>query len=466
MGPGARSTTMAVALGAALVTLLVSVIPGLDLAYRSETGHVAIETAAAIIAILAAYLVWGHYVRDGELSDLILVGALIVLGVTNLAFSLVPATTGSAFDRFSIWAPVGGRLLAAFGFAIAAVMGPRRVAEPRRALVPLLLVCAALLAALAALFALLAPSLPLGIDPSTSPTAPNRPRIVGNAALLTTLLVTTLFYAVAAVGFVRRSYHARDELLGWFAVASVLAAFANVNYFLFPSLYTEWVYTGDFFRLATYLVLFIGAVRQIGAYQRSVAGAAVLEERRRLARELHDGLAQELAFISTQTRWMADGHPQKEHFDLVAMAAQRALDESRSAIAALTRPLDEPLEVAVAQAAEEVAERIGVNVRLELEAVPDPAPRTRDAVLRLVREAISHTAWHGKATRVTVCLANSGGLRLTVKDDGAGFDSDAGRKGTEDMGLMNMRERVQALGGEFRVESTPGTGTEIQVVIP
>jgi signal transduction histidine kinase len=98
--------------------------------------------------------------------------------------------------------------------------------------------------------------------------------------------------------------------------------------------------------------------------------------------------------------------------------------------------------------------------------VPDPAPRTRDAVLRLVREAISHTTWHGTATRVTVCLENSGGLRLTVKDDGPGFDSDAGRKGTEDMGLMNMRERVQALGGEFRVESTPETGTEIQVVIP
>jgi two-component system NarL family sensor kinase len=148
------------------------------------------------------------------------------------------------------------------------------------------------------------------------------------------------------------------------------------------------------------------------------------------------------------------------------MAAQRALDESRSAIAALTRPLDEPLEVAVAQAAEEVAERIGVNVRLELEAVPDPEPRTRDAILRLVREAVSHTAWHGQATRVTVSLANSGGLRLTVKDDGAGLDRDARREGSEDMGLMNMRERVEALGGKFCIESTPGSGTQIQVVIP
>jgi signal transduction histidine kinase len=457
---------VAVALGAALFTLLVSVLPWVDLAYRSETGHVAIETAAVLIAGLTAYLVYGHFTRDGELSDLILVGALIVLAATNLALSVLPTTAGSELERFSTWAPVGGRLLGAFGFALAAVVGPRRVAHPRRALKPLLLVCLAVLAALALLFALLAPSLPLGIDPGTSPTAPNRPRLVGNSGLLTILLVTAIFYGIAAVGFAKRSVTARDELPGWFAVAGVLAAFANLNYFLFPSLYTEWVYTGDLFRLATYLVLLVGAMRQIGVYQRGVAGAAVLEERRRLARELHDGLAQELAFISTQTRWMADGGAKKEHVDLIAMSAQRALNDSRAAIAALTRPLDEPLEVAIAQAAEEVAERVGVNVRLELERVPDPPPRTRDALLRVVREAVSHTAWHAKASRVTVCLENSGGLRLTVKDDGAGFDPEARREGPENIGLINMRERIEALGGEFHVVSAPGKGTEIKVLIP
>jgi Histidine kinase len=89
-----------------------------------------------------------------------------------------------------------------------------------------------------------------------------------------------------------------------------------------------------------------GAARQIASWQAELAESAASSERRRIARDLHDGLAQELAFISTQSRWLAQGVGGEDRLEQLALAAARALDESRSAIAALTRPLDEPLEVA------------------------------------------------------------------------------------------------------------------------
>jgi signal transduction histidine kinase len=279
-------------------------------------------------------------------------------------------------------------------------------------------------------------------------------------------LVTMLLYAFAAVGFVRARERTGDYLLDWFAIGSVLAAFSHLNYFLFPSLYSNWVYMGDFLRLGFYLVLLAGAAREISAYQRRMADTAALEERRRLARELHDGLAQELAFISTQSRWLAQGPPpDASRLDQLALAAARALDESRSAIAALTRPLDEPLEVALAQAAEEVAERVGVKVRLDLEPGVDVTPTTRAALLRIVREAVTNTARHAQASEVTVSLATDGRVHLRISDNGVGFDTTEKEQGWG-FGLVSMRERAQAIGATLEVRSSRGEGTAIEVVIP
>ena len=153
---------------------------------------------------------------------------------------------------------------------------------------------------------------------------------------------------------------------------ATLAAFAHLNYLFFPSLYSDWVYTGDFLRLGFYLLILVGTGREIQTYWHRLAQVAVLEERRRMARELHDGLAQELAFVVAETSGPARA------------AGERALDESRRAIAALTRPVDEPLDVALVQAAEEVARRVGTQLRFAVASDLEASADTREALIRIV----------------------------------------------------------------------------------
>ncbi|HEX2505249.1 MAG TPA: ATP-binding protein, partial [Gaiellaceae bacterium] len=131
---------------------------------------------------------------------------------------------------------------------------------------------------------------------------------------------------------------------------------------------------------------------------------------------------------------------------------------------ALTRPVDEPLDVALLQAAEEVAHRVGTQVRFDGERVVDVPGDTREALIRIVREAVANAGRHGGAARVSIELANGNGLRLRIIDDGAGFVPGLTRPGG--FGLVSMRERAEALGGSLILESEPGEGTTVEVLVP
>jgi signal transduction histidine kinase len=445
---------------ATALTVIVSLAPD-ALAYHAPQGHVAVETAAALVSLLVAFILAGRFLQTGRAADLMLFVALALIGTANVLFAVVPAASGSGFSRWATWSALGGRLLGAFLVVLAAFMRDSRVRDPRAAIAPALVAVAGALTAIGVTAAFLQSSLPLGIDPSMSPESAGL--IVGNAGILTVQLIQTFLYAAAAIGFMRRATRTDDRLMVWFAIAAVLYAFAALNYFLFPSLYSEWLYVGDFLRLGFFLVLLVGAAMEIQHYQSELTRAVALEERRRLARELHDGLAQELAFIATQSRFLSRRVNKPADVEQLVVAAERALDESRSAISALTRPLDEPLDAALAQAAEDVAGRVGVRLKLDLAEGVEVPPSTREALVRIVREAVSNTARHGKANVVTVQLLNSDGVRLRVGDDGIGFDpSERDGRG---FGLTSMTERARALGGELSISSTPGAGTQIEVVL-
>jgi signal transduction histidine kinase len=459
---GRRTVAVTVALGL-LGTLLVSVLPGLKFVYRSDEAHVAIETAAFLAPALAALLFAGRALRGRSRTDLLLAASLALLATTNFFFSVIPAIFDQDPGRFATWAPASGRLLGAIGFALAALLPERRLAHPRRELARVMVGVAVVAGLIAILAALFAGDLPRGIDPDLSPETANRPRIVGHPVVLGLQLVSVFLYAAATVGFLRRSERERDALFLWVALAAALTALARLNYFLFPSLYSEWVYVGDVFRLGGYLALLVGVSRELLSYQREAADAAVFEERRRLARELHDGLAQELAFIRSEGARLS-GTTDRSVMRM-ATAAERALGEARMAISALTTPIDEPLDVTLRRAAEAVALRVGAAVEVECVGRPQPTTAARQALERIVREATGNAVRHGQAKLVRVEIHADGQLRVKVCDDGRGFDTSRPAK-RDSFGMISMRERAEAMEGALSVTSEPAAGTTIEVVMP
>ena len=455
---------------AAAATLLITVLPFVSFAYRSHETHIVIETAAALISTLVAVLVYGRFRRTGRTSDLVLFAAMLLFAGTNLFFSVIPPTAHvDDTSGFTTWAPVIGRFLSAVVFAWAAFASDRPVRwrfDP-----PLLVgsVVLALLALVAATAGVVGDLLPDAIDRTLSHESASRTRIVGSPLVLAQQVASMVLFGAAALGFLRRAERTGEAFSSWLAVAAVLGAFARLNYFLFPSLYSEFVYTGDVLRLGFFVLLLVAASREIGRAQRGEAEAAVLDTRRRIARDIHDGLAQELAFIVSHSRRLGEravGRREEQALVLrqLADAAQRALDESRAAIEVLTTPMDEPLDVALCRSAETVAERLGARVRLDLtEGLAVPREH-REALVRIVREATTNAVRHGEARTVRLELDGPSPLRVKVVDDGSGFDVASVDGGG--FGLTSMRERAEALGGSLRVDSTPGEGTTVEVMLP
>lgn len=217
-----------------------------------------------------------------------------------------------------------------------------------------------------------------------------------------------------------------------------------------------------FLKLAFYLLLFVGAAREIAAYQSQLRAGAALEERRRVARDLHDGLAQELAFIASQSHRLRDA-PRADVAELLGQAANRALDESRMIISALTRPAEEDLPEAVARTVQDLAGRSGVEVTLDLDSAATATATGLESLARITGEAVNN-AVRCDAQRLWVTLTHGDNLCLTIRDDGSGFD--VGSLNGGGFGLRSMRERAESFGGELRIASEPGMGTTIVVRIP
>jgi two-component system NarL family sensor kinase len=209
------------------------------------------------------------------------------------------------------------------------------------------------------------------------------------------------------------------------------------------------------------------------------AQLAALEERNRLAREIHDTLAQSLAAIAMQLETadaLAGGNG-----DRLAAAVRRALGLTRSTLEEARRSVLElragPLEGrTVAEALRALGEELrgggaaGRPLRIEVtcDGGADQAslpPAVEIGLYRIAREALTNVLRHAGATSAAIRLErDADGVRMRISDDGVGFDPSHTAPGR--FGLVGMNERARLLGGALRIESAPGAGTTLDVRVP
>jgi signal transduction histidine kinase len=448
---------------AAAGTLVVVLVPGFHFAYRAPELRVALETTAALVALLTAGLAYARFQRSSQLDDLLLALALGLLVGTSLYFAAGPiAFLDGRADSFSSWATPFGQLAGALVLAAASGAPPRVLRSRRRAELGALTVIVSVLGGITLVLLLAHPGVPAALSPAANVDL-SHPHFVGHSIVQFLQLAAFGAFAAAAVGYARRAAaQAGDPLISAIAIGAVLAAFARVNYLLFPAFSTQWIYTGDAYRLGFYLVVLAGAALEIRRYWSAVAQRAVLEERRRIARDLHDTVAQELAFIARNAARVGQDPAVAQR---VVAAAERALADSRRGIAALTRPLDEPVALELEEALEEISHRLECRLDFSLAEGVTVEQHVRHALVRIACEAVTNAARHGGSGRVAVALETTNGVRMRISDGGRGFDAErpAAQGG---FGLTSMRGWADAIGASLEIRSQPGFGTEVEVILP
>jgi signal transduction histidine kinase len=461
-----RQLLAVTALAGGALTLAVLVVPFLRFAYGAPALHIVLETLNAFIALVVAYLVYGRYRDSHRAQDLLLVLGLGAVAVANLVLTAVPlAAFGQSGDEINRWAALGVRFLGTVFLLWAAITPRPATVRPRPAAALVTVVLVALTAA-AVIGLSLGTNLPAAVAPQIDVSKASHPDLAAHPVVVAAHAAGVLIYAAAAVAFARDAEKHRDELLRWVAGGCVLASFAWLHYLLFPSLYSDYVYTGDVLRFGFYALMFIGAAREIRSYWDLRSRAAVLEDRRRMARDLHDGLAQELAYITAQSQRLTVRPEDELALNRVRAAANRALDEARQAIAALTHTPDEPFETLLQRSLDALAGRYDVQITTMVDADTQLTLERREALLRISAEAVRNAVQHGGATRIDITLTDDP-LRLSVTDDGSGFDVEApvsSRAGG--FGLTSMRERAAAVGGQLSIKSSSGDGTTVEVELP
>lgn len=199
---------------------------------------------------------------------------------------------------------------------------------------------------------------------------------------------------------------------------------------------------------------------------------AALEERQRLARELHDSVSQALygiALGARTARTQLDRDPAKavEPTEYILSLAEAGLAEMRALIFEL-RPESletEGLVGALRKHAAAVQARNEVTVTCELSGEPELAISVKEALYRIAQEALTNALKHARPARLRISLEQDNGeVRLEIADDGVGFDSS--REYPGHLGLHSMRERAAGVGGVIHIESQPEAGTTVTAIVP
>ncbi|MEU4509264.1 sensor histidine kinase [Nonomuraea wenchangensis] len=194
--------------------------------------------------------------------------------------------------------------------------------------------------------------------------------------------------------------------------------------------------------------------------------AGILDERQRMAREIHDTLAQGLTGIITQLRAAQRVEDSATHLELALDLAQDSLTEARRSVAALQphQLEDAHLPEAMTTLARNWTQTTGVDLHVEVTGDRVPlSPAIEVTLFRVAQEALANVAKHAGATRAGLTLSYTGAVvLLDIRDDGTGI----GNPDSGGFGLSSMRQRLRGVGGTLEVESTPGEGTAVSATVP
>ncbi|CAM4380543.1 sensor histidine kinase [Paenibacillus alkaliterrae] len=199
---------------------------------------------------------------------------------------------------------------------------------------------------------------------------------------------------------------------------------------------------------------------------------AVIEERQRLARELHDAVSQQLFAISMTATAVSrtierDWERAKRQVQLIEEMAAVAQSEMRALLLHL-RPVHldgKNLGQALTILVDELKQKVPMTITLEVDETIVLQPQAEDHLFRIAQEALSNTLRHSKAERMDIRLLRSGNqAHMSIQDSGIGFDLEA--KKQTSYGLLTMEERVNELGGSLQMTSKVGDGTFIQIWVP
>lgn len=416
--------------------------------YALPETRLVLDTAVAVVASIVAVLVSIRFRVEGRSLDLLLTAGFAVIALGTFVYGVVPRLDDGELGNRQAWAMLCVELVAAALIAAAPFTTGRHSARSRMLVVAVV----GALVAVAGIYGVLAA---VGADGAF--VSDEGVRAAGTMIVLAALAVLAL---VATVGFGLRFRRHGRELDSWFALSLTLVLFADLHYVVAPAAEQGYVLQGDFLRLLAYGVLLFGVGRAIGDAE---FGRAVADERARVAREIHDGLAQYLFAISTQVNMLEDGAPPDEVLPRLKRAVTSAQQEARFAVLALSS--------AGGSARFDSALRRYVDVltadgELDVEVDVDPhvtlAPDEQIEVFRIVQEGLGNARRHARAGQAHVSISQQSGRRVVaVVDDGVGFDESV----PPGQGIANMRMRAEAIDGELSLRSEAGRGTAIEVVL-
>lgn len=433
---------------------------------RPTAGHApglraTAEGLITLLALLGAVVLLAQFAHTRRLRDLILLGALVLFTLVELAGDALPAALEiQAGGQFGAALQLG-QLFVAAGIAAAAFTSSNKLVAGFRRPIAIVVALSLFALAVAEVGGLLARGQLVvrgahalfGIG-----SAIHEPLALG------VVLVTGGLLACGAARFAHRGRVERDGAISLLAGAMVLMTVARLYFLALPSLPYGWIAPVQGLWLLAVALIVAAVARQELALRARMVRAAEIAERRRVARDLHDGIAQDLAFIASHGARMAQEsgaqHP-------VTIAASRALAVSRGTISDLSDEHSAAPRDALEAIAHELRDRFPMSIAVNADAGAYLTSDAREDLLRIAREAIANAGRHGQAKNVLVSLSRSReGVALRVRDDGCGIRGAGSSVATEGFGIGSMRERAAALGGQLTVRRRGGGGTELEVVVP